>query len=138
MSSKSEAKFSRNADSYLENNVFDLFSLKERVVVITGGARGIGRCLVRRFLEKGYKVYAFDIDETELNHTVHTHLKQYTDKGLLGCSIADLRSVDDIQSKVEEAAKFLGGQIDVLINNGGIASPKWKDDKTMFEKETMK
>ncbi|KAF7198510.1 putative oxidoreductase [Pseudocercospora fuligena] len=109
-----------------------------KTAIVSGGARGIGRCLVRRFLEKGYKVYAFDIDETELNHTVHTHLKQYTEKGLLGCSIADLRSVDDIQSKVEEAAKFLGGQIDVLVNNGGIASPKWKDDKTMFDKETMK
>lgn len=34
-----------NADSFLSHNVFDLFSLKERVVVITGGARGIGLAL---------------------------------------------------------------------------------------------
>lgn len=108
-----------------------------QTAIISGGARGIGRCLVRRFLEKGYKVYAFDIDEAELDHTVNSHLKRYTDQGLLGSSICNLRDVPSIQSKVDEAAKFLGGKIDVLVNSGGIASPKWKDDKTMFDTETM-
>ncbi|KAF2217820.1 hypothetical protein CERZMDRAFT_80490 [Cercospora zeae-maydis SCOH1-5] len=105
--------------------------------IISGGARGIGRCLVRRFLERGYKVYVFDIDETELNHTVRTHLKEYTEKGFLGAGICNLRNVDDIREKVDDAAKFLGGRIDVLVNNGGIANPKWKDDATMFDKDTF-
>ncbi|CAK1363654.1 putative oxidoreductase [Cercospora beticola] len=108
-----------------------------KTAIISGGARGIGRCLVRRFLERGYKVYVFDIDEEELNHTVKNHLKEYTDKGFLGASVCNLRSVDEIREKVEEAAKFLRGRIDVLVNNGGIANPKWKDDETMFNKETF-
>ncbi|USW54739.1 Putative short-chain dehydrogenase/reductase SDR, NAD(P)-binding domain superfamily [Septoria linicola] len=108
-----------------------------KTAIISGGARGIGRCLVRRFLEIGYKVYVFDIDEDELNHTVKTHLKKYSDDHLLGSSICNLRNVEEIREKVDAAAKFLGGRIDVLVNNGGIASPKWKDNQTMFNKDTV-
>ncbi|KAI1347999.1 NAD(P)-binding protein [Xylaria sp. FL0043] len=109
-----------------------------RTAVVSGGARGIGRCLVRRFLERGYKVYTFDIDEEELTHTTRTHLKQYYEQGMLQSSICNLRDVDDIRQKVKVAADFLGGRISVLINNGGIASPKWSDDRSMGDFETMK
>ncbi|KAI1302468.1 NAD(P)-binding protein [Xylaria venustula] len=109
-----------------------------RTALISGGARGIGRCLVRRFLERGYKVYIFDIDEEELSHTTRTHLKKYHNQGTLQSSICNLRDVDDIRKNVKEAADFLGGRISVLINNGGIASPKWSDDKSMDDFETMK
>lgn len=106
-------------------------------VLISGGARGIGRCLVRRFCEKGYKVFVFDIDEDELKHTVESHLKQYSDKKQLGSCLCNLRSVDDIQAKVKEAAEFLGGRIDILISNGGIAHPYWKDGKSMGDNGIM-
>lgn len=109
----------------------------QRTILISGGARGIGRCLVRRFCEKGYKVFVFDIDDEELKHTVNSHLKQYTEKKQLGSCICNLRSVDDIQAKVKEAADFLGGRINYLINNGGIAHPYWKDGKTMADKDVM-
>ncbi|RYO83994.1 hypothetical protein DL766_008351 [Monosporascus sp. MC13-8B] len=52
--------------------------------IISGGARGIGRCLVRRFLERGYRVFVLDIDEEELKHATGTHLKKYSDSGALG------------------------------------------------------
>lgn len=105
--------------------------------IISGGARGIGRCLARRFLERGYKLVVFDIDEDELNHTTNTHLKTYKDTGNLRSAICNLRDPEDIRKQVDEAAKWLGGKIDVLINNGGIASPQWKDGKTMSDKDTL-
>lgn len=108
-----------------------------KTAIISGGARGIGRCVVRRFLERGYRVYVFDIDEEELNHTTQVHLKNYSDSKALGSSVCNLRDVDDIHAKVKQAADFLGGRIDVLVNNGGIASPQWKDDKTMADRDTM-
>ncbi|KAI0400662.1 NAD(P)-binding protein [Xylaria palmicola] len=109
-----------------------------RTALISGGARGIGRCLVRRFLEHGYKVHVLDIDEAELAHTTRTHLKRYHDRGMLQSAICDLRDVQDIRDKVAGAADFLGGRISVLINNGGIASPKWSDGKTMEDFDTMR
>jgi NAD(P)-dependent dehydrogenase (short-subunit alcohol dehydrogenase family) len=108
-----------------------------KTAIISGGARGIGRCIVRRFLERGYKVFVFDIDEEELKHTTTVHLKQYLDKGQLGSGICNLRSVDEIREKVNEAAEFLGGRIEVVVNNGGIASPYWKDGKAMDDLDTF-
>lgn len=108
-----------------------------KTALISGGARGIGRCLVRRFCELGYRVYVFDIDEEELNHTTYTHLKEYSDSNMLGAGVCNLRDTADIQTQVDKAAKFLGGRIDVLVNNGGIASPQWSNGMTMADKETL-
>lgn len=105
--------------------------------LISGGARGIGRCLVRRFCELGYRVYVFDIDEEELSHTINVHLKQYSDAGTLSSSLCNLRDVKAISEHVKQAADFLGGNIDVLVNNGGIASPYWKGGKSMADMETL-
>ena len=108
-----------------------------KTAIISGGARGIGRCIVRRFCELGYRVYVFDIDEEELKHTTKTHLKKYSDSNALDSAVCNLRNVDDIHAKVKQAADFLGGHIDVLVNNGGIASPLWKDGKTMTDRDTV-
>ena len=108
-----------------------------KTAFISGGARGIGRCIVRRFLERGYSVYVIDIDEEELEHTTKSHLKKYLDDGKLGYSVCNLRDISDIQDTVKKAAEFLGGRIEVLVNNGGIATPQWKDGMTMANKETI-
>ena len=92
---------------------------------------------MRRFCELNYHVYIFDIDEEELKHTALTHLKKYSDSKALGFSVCNLRDVEDIRSKVKQAAEFLGGRIDVLVNNGGIATPQWKDGKTMADLDTI-
>lgn len=47
-------------DSYLTANVFDLFSLKDHVVVVTGGARGIGLALAFAVVEAGGVVAIID------------------------------------------------------------------------------
>jgi ribonuclease Z len=108
-----------------------------RNIIVSGGARGIGRALSRMFLEAGHKVYIFDIDGDELNHTTKVHLKKYYDEGKLNSALCDLRDVKDIRAKVVEAAKFFDNRVDVLVNNGGIASPQWKDGKTMEDLDTI-
>jgi NAD(P)-dependent dehydrogenase (short-subunit alcohol dehydrogenase family) len=106
-----------------------------KAILISGGARGIGRCLARTFLQLGHRVFILDIDEMELLYTTTVHLKTYTSR--LSFSLCDLRDVDDIRSKVKIAADFFGGRIDVLINNGGIADPYWKDGRTMEDMSTI-
>lgn len=82
-------------------------------------------------------MYVFDIDEEELKHTVLTHLKTYSDSKALDYAVCNLRDVEDIRAKVKKAAEFLGGRVDVLVNNGGIATPQWKDGKTITDFDTI-
>ncbi|OCK92110.1 NAD(P)-binding protein [Cenococcum geophilum 1.58] len=86
--------------------------------LISGGARGIGRCLARTFLTKGHRVYLFDIDEEQLKHTT-VHLKKYHGSSKLDSSLCNLRDIADIRHKVSKAAEF-NNRIDVLINNAYI------------------
>lgn len=111
--------------------------MSEKTAIITGGPRGIGRCIVRRFLNEGYKVYAIDIDKDELEHTASSHLKKYTDSGKLKTAVCDLSKHDDIRSKIKDGAEFLGGRIDALVNDAGIAAPHWKDGATMESEDTL-
>jgi NAD(P)-dependent dehydrogenase (short-subunit alcohol dehydrogenase family) len=123
-------------------------------ILISGGARGIGRCLARSFLEKGDNVYILDIDvcmtqakqttdgclltvnqEEELNYTVRTHLKKH--EGHVAYSVCDLSSEKDIRDKVKVAADYLNNRIDVFVSNAGIASPHWKDDLDMSSPEVF-
>jgi NAD(P)-dependent dehydrogenase (short-subunit alcohol dehydrogenase family) len=106
-----------------------------KAILISGGARGIGRCLARTFLQLGHRIFILDIDEKELAHTTGDHLQSYSSR--LSSSLCDLRSTSDIRAKVTKAADFFGGRIDVLINNGGIAYPYWKDGKTMEDPGTI-
>ncbi|KAF2120138.1 hypothetical protein BDV96DRAFT_566727 [Lophiotrema nucula] len=106
-------------------------------IIVSGGSRGIGRALVRYFLEAGHKVYIFDINEEELEHTTKVHLAQYNKDGKLDSALCDLRDIKDIREKITAAAKFFDNRIDVLINNASIASPYWKDGKTMEDPDTF-
>jgi NAD(P)-dependent dehydrogenase (short-subunit alcohol dehydrogenase family) len=92
-------------------------------IIISGGARGIGRCLARTFLQGGHRVFIIDVDEPELDYCVNVHLKAYGD--LVSSGICNLRSVDDIRSTVSKAAKFFDNRIDVvsLPNNSTTFNP---------------
>jgi NAD(P)-dependent dehydrogenase (short-subunit alcohol dehydrogenase family) len=66
-------------------------SMATKNVLITGGARGIGRALTRGFLARGHRVYILDIDEEELRHTVDVHLREHSSR--IGSSLCNLRDV---------------------------------------------
>jgi len=103
--------------------------------LISGAASGIGRCMCRHFLSQGHKVFLLDVNEEELTHATTVHLKPYA--GNYDSSLCDLRDVSAIRKTVRKAANFFGGRIDVLINNGGISTPNWKDGATMEDEATM-
>ena len=108
-------------------------------VVIAGGAQGIGRALARVLLETGHWVYIFDINEGELNHTVDTHLKQYTnaDPPKLRANVCDMRDEKAIKTTIANASQFFQHNIDVLVNMGGISTPQWKEGATMEDEATL-
>ena len=88
--------------------------LKDKRVLITGGAGGIGTATAARFLEEGSRVVALDSDDAALKR-----LKREL-PSLSGTINADVSDPDDVARAFEELDSLLGG-LDVLINNAGIS-----------------
>lgn len=91
--------------------------IKDKNVIITGAASGLGRQLTIQMLEKGAKVAALDINEKNLkklkSELKNKNLKTYV------VNIADRQSIKDFKPAYLKDFK----DVDILINNAGIIQP---------------
>ena len=87
--------------------------LTDNVALITGAGSGIGEAVVRRFVEEGAKVLAFDISEQRL-----AALKDEFD-GDVAVIRGDVRSLEDNKKAVATAVSEFG-KLDVFVGNAGI------------------
>ena len=86
--------------------------LEDKKVIVTGGAKGIGKSLVEKLLTENAIVGVFDIDKDALN-------KLKEDNPNLFCKVCDVSDNDQIEKAIDEFFnKFQA--IDVLINNAGM------------------
>src|SRR6201993_3127207 len=88
--------------------------LKDKRILITGGASGIGAATAARFLEEGSRVCLLDRDDTACEH-----IKQEL-PGLGGAIIADVTDLMQVEAAFAEAIRLMDG-VDVLVNNAGIS-----------------
>ena len=88
--------------------------LKDKRVLITGGASGIGAATAARFLEEGSRVCVLDRDET-----AGARIKQDL-PGLEQAIIADVTDLVQVEAAFAEAIRLMDG-VDVLVNNAGIS-----------------
>ncbi|NIL94242.1 MAG: glucose 1-dehydrogenase [Woeseiaceae bacterium] len=88
--------------------------LKNKNVVVTGGASGIGQATAKRFLEEDCKVCILDRDASALAG-IDSVLP-----GLSAAIEADVSDLEQVQAAIGQAAESMGS-IDVLINNAGIS-----------------
>ncbi len=95
--------------------------LRERVAIVTGGASGIGRATVERFISEGAKVVLADMD-TAAGPKVADELGAT----FLHVDVADKDSVD---AMVAETLKR-HGHLDIAFNNAGISPP---DDDSILD-----
>jgi NAD(P)-dependent dehydrogenase (short-subunit alcohol dehydrogenase family) len=92
------------------------YSFRDKVVVISGGSRGLGLVLARQLAAEGAKLALLARDHDELNRAV-AQLGQFnTDVVALVC---DVRLREEVDSAIAEIVEYFG-RIDVLINNAGV------------------
>ncbi len=92
--------------------------LKDRVALVTGGARGIGKRISETFLTEGASVYILDVNHEEGQKTV-SELKSACRGGKIGFFKVDITDEESVKQTIEKIIKQ-EGKIDILVNNAGI------------------
>jgi len=94
----------------------DSFRFGDKVVVITGGSRGLGLVMARRLAREGARLALIARDEDELSRARVDLESRGAQVMTVRC---DVRDNGDVEQAVEAILAQLGG-IDVLINNAGV------------------
>jgi len=108
--------------------------MDKKVVVITGGARGLGRAGAERFLKSGaWKVALFDMQAELLSKTAAELGAKYGADNIMHAA-CDVTSMESAGKAVAEVITRFGA-VDCLINNAGITrdAMSWKMEEKDFD-----
>lgn len=94
-----------------------MFDLKDKVVIITGARRGMGKAHALLLAKAGAKVMVSDISEEDCQAVVEEIEKAGGEALAAKCDVTQKKEID----KMIQAAVKQWGKIDVLVNNAGIA-----------------
>lgn len=89
---------------------------KDKVAVVTGGCRGIGKAIVKRFAEEGSFVFALDYILPKDNEVF---IEDESIKSNVKCIQVDVTSETSVNKAIEEVLNDKK-RIDILVNNAGI------------------
>ena len=100
--------------------LLDAFRLTDKVAVVTGGGRGIGRGCALAFAEMGAHVVVGARTREQLDETCELARAHGVETLAVECDVMD---ADQRQSLVDEAVGRFG-RLDILVNNAGGSQPK--------------
>ena len=90
-------------------------NIKEKIVLITGGASGIGKIMARLFLEEKARVIIWDINQEKIDETI----KELGKLGAVNGYRVDVSNAVVVKDTAVKVKKDFG-KVDILINNAGI------------------
>lgn len=97
----------------------NMFSLKGKVTVVTGGNQGIGKCMARYLADAGSDIVIFDINDAR--KVAEEIAEEFQVRAI--AYICDVTKPDMVNSCIEKAAAEMG-TLDCLFNNAGISIHK--------------
>jgi NAD(P)-dependent dehydrogenase (short-subunit alcohol dehydrogenase family) len=98
-------------------NILEQFSLRNKVSIVTGGARGLGKAMAQSLAQAGSDIVIADLDLENAKQTADWLASEGTRTLAVRVDVTDPADVDKM---TEEILSKLG-HIDVLFNNAGIA-----------------
>ncbi|MCA0353858.1 MAG: SDR family oxidoreductase [Chloroflexi bacterium] len=93
--------------------------LLDKVIVITGGSRGLGLAMAEAMLRQGAKVVIAGRDQASLEQAFAQLKRQSSHVLATTCDVGDLAAIEALRDQT--IARF--GKLDVWINNAGVAGP---------------
>src|SRR5882762_4913877 len=95
-----------------------LFSLQNKVAIITGGGSGIGKAIAERFALQGAMVFIIELNASAAEETVRSITAGKGKAKAFSCDASNQHDVLEVfQSVIKES-----GRIDILVNSAGIAN----------------
>lgn len=94
----------------------NLFSVKGKVVLVTGGSRGIGEMIATGFAANGAKVY-ITARKAEVCDETAARLSEFGECVSLPSDISEMEGIEQLVSELEKREE----RLDVLVNNAGAA-----------------
>ena len=95
-------------------------SLKNRVAIVTGAARGIGKAVAIRFAEEGADVVVVAVQDQKAAESVRAKIESQGSRGLV--CMTDVSNRAQVEQMVRASIEKFG-EIDILVNNAGIIHP---------------
>ncbi|HJO21220.1 MAG TPA: SDR family NAD(P)-dependent oxidoreductase [Candidatus Marinimicrobia bacterium] len=108
-------------------------NLKNKIVLVTGAAKGIGLATVKRLLKKEAKVILWDFQSDDLNTAVQSLKNEGHD---VFSQVCDVTNKEQVYHNAEVIKKEIG-DIDILINNAGTVYTGYMLDRSDAELENM-
>ena len=118
ISCRTVSKFLKKIEIDLKELIYKqgCMNLEGKVLVITGGGRGLGRAFASELADKGANLALVDLNQDDLNATIEMALA----KGVkIQTYVTNVAKEDEIVSLFDQIVKDFG-QVDGLINNAGI------------------
>ena len=103
-------------------------NLQSKTILITGGASGIGKIMVRLMLERKAKVIIWDINQESIDKTI----AEFSSKGTVFGYNVDIANIEQIQETAKKVKQEIG-VVDVLINNAGIIVGKYFNEHSVAD-----
>ena len=110
-----------------------MFELKNKVALVTGGRRGMGRTHALALAGQGAKVIVTDIDAKECLPVVEEIKSKGGDAA---CFKMDVSNAEEVNQVFDEAIKQFG-RLDILVNNAGIYFSKPASELTEADWDKM-
>ncbi len=94
--------------------------LKDKIAIITGGSRGIGKAIANRFAQEGCNIILVSRTKSELEKTAESFQKQFPVN--ISSFQADIGNENEVASMINKTITEFG-KIDILVNNAAIIGP---------------
>ena len=96
-------------------NLDKIFSFNNKIIVVTGGASGIGEAISKAFAAQGATVAVVDLEESKAMKIAEE--LGNSSRGF-ACDVANYESVNNVAAAIQDVYK----KVDVLVNSAGIVA----------------